>query len=378
VSAGSAATVLAANRRLVAACDAQEQPSAARESPLIISVMLEGIIGSDAGALAEEAGQCSRDVGWKYTVINGKRLRARAEVASVVRRYDPELLVVCCADEGWLPSASYLVDDHPGRLAPAARAQETDDEQRPGVSWENSEPASRTWLPIVAELIAGFRDTPTLALLGTPHPCNSKASRGKTGVASMLAQIFVVGGAATQRILPSQNKRQKVLGHRDASADTETVRVEPDVHGKCRVERIVGKRIVVSDETPAGGTDTFVAEDRDVKVDEIGMNDVVKQEDDRVEYLVKWYGLGDANATWEPAAVSKCTRLALRVSVLWRTASISVHCGSSSLFTGMDPHLRMIVGPRRGIRRLSAQAAVHWLTLMRTRKLGTSLAHARV
>jgi cytochrome oxidase assembly protein ShyY1 len=126
----------------------------------------------------------------------------------------------------------------------------------------------------------------------------------------MLAQIFVVGGAAKQRILPSQNKRQKVLGSGDASADSDTVRVAPDVHGKHRVERIVGKRVVVDDEIPAGGTATSMAEEvGDAKVDEMDTNDAVKQKDSRVEYLVKWYGLGDANATWEPAAVSSCARL---------------------------------------------------------------------
>eukprot|EP01044_Picomonas_judraskeda_P019553 COSAG03_NODE_4146_length_1664_cov_1.690735_3_plen_227_part_01 len=226
-----------------------------------------------------------------------------------MRRYDPELLVICCADEGWLPSASYLVDDRPGRSAAPPQMPRATAEDGGRAGWENSEPASRTWLPILAELTAGFRETPTLALLGTPHPCNSKAPRGKTGVASMLAQIFVVGGAAAQRILPSQNKRQKV-----AESAPE----------KRRVERIVGKRALLGDEpsgdpgsaarsaSTAGGASADKAGEAGA-VNQVS-HDTAMQTEREEEYLVKWHGLGDANATWEPAPVSLSLSLSLSLS----------------------------------------------------------------
>ena len=65
----------------------------------MISVLLEGTVGSDANVLAKEAEQCSKEGGWKYKIIDGRRRRARAEVTSIVSRYEPELLVICCADE---------------------------------------------------------------------------------------------------------------------------------------------------------------------------------------------------------------------------------------------------------------------------------------
>ena len=94
VSAGSAAAVLAANRRLLAGCGAQGQTPAAARCPLMVSVLLEGAAGSDASVLAAEAEQCSREGGWEYKVVDGRRLRARADVASI-GAHSSNLTVYC-------------------------------------------------------------------------------------------------------------------------------------------------------------------------------------------------------------------------------------------------------------------------------------------
>ena len=389
VSAGSAAAVLATNRRLLAdwdATDEQGQHSSALR-PLMISVLLEGGAGLGTGgtaaatsahSAAEErknesegsSSSSSSSVGWEWRVVDGRRLRVRAEVAAAVRDYKPDLLLICCADEGWLPSASYLIDDHTiarTRNHQQKKHGQTAESAAAGIggggggggggnssgSWENSEPASRAWLPLLAELTAGMPPTtPTLALLGTPHAC-SHTRGGKTGVAAMLAQVFVLGCGAVQKVVPSQTKRQKTGGGENA------VPVGANAEGHFRVERICGKRVAQSASTdaaaagPAAAAETAdESENMDVATTDDDGSDKPKdkeadadkqpeatgeqkkneepeatdkkkadgedeEEKGDVEYLVKWFGLGDAHATWEPEAVRTDPSLITLASHTW-------------------------------------------------------------
>lgn len=65
----------------------------------MVTVLIEGAVGSDPAIVAKQAEQFSNGGGWEHKVIDGRRQRARVDVATTVRRYQPDLLVICCADE---------------------------------------------------------------------------------------------------------------------------------------------------------------------------------------------------------------------------------------------------------------------------------------
>ena len=68
------------------------------------------------------------------------------------------------------------------------------------------------------------------------------------------------------------------------------------------MERVVGKRVVESTKAPSD-------DDTSAEMSKVIMERNTITKDSEVEYLVKWYGLGDAHATWEPATVSSCSNI---------------------------------------------------------------------
>ena len=249
VSAGSASATLAATRRIF------KDFAAGESQPLVVTVLLEG------GAVSAES---SDGRGWKEAVFDGRRVSIRAEVVAALREYAPQMMVVGCADEGWLPASSFLLDDLGSSRAGAGAGAGAE-------AWAVSQPPSRVWLPLLAELAA--LPWPTLALFGTPHACRHSKS---PGFASIQSQVFCFGLAAARRVGESAARGVKRARAEDSAAAE-----------RLKVEKIVGKR--------HGRHETA------------GNSAVEEEGEGEAEYLVVWSGRSHSEATWEQAAGIEAT-----------------------------------------------------------------------
>ena len=210
---------------------------------------------------------------------------AQGKIVAALAAYQPDLVLVCCADVGWLGQGAYVA------------STETTQQQL-----VEMEPPSRLWLPLLSELGAA-NDTvacPTIALFsGTeqlgPHHLprdgktttstagysNAEAHEAKvTGFESILAQMYSFGASFTPASFASSElgEAHQFLHQPDSAVDSQTG------EEKMAIDEICGRRERGNDEEQRGTKSNC-----------------------RVEYLVRWRSGSSKSAaacasSWESEA----------------------------------------------------------------------------
>ena len=212
---------------------------------------------------------------------------AQGKIAAALAAYRPDLVLVCCADVGWLGQGAYV----------AASTETTQQQQL-----VEMEPPSRLWLPLLSELGAA-NDTvacPTIALFSgteqlgphhlprddgkttSPGYSNAEAHEAKvTGFESILAQMYSFGASFTPASFASSelDEAHQFLHQPDSTVDDSQTAEE-----KMAIDEICGRRERGNDEEQRG-----------------------TQPNCRVEYLVRWRSSGSSKSaacasSWESEA----------------------------------------------------------------------------